>query len=153
MNPYNHEPEAGIVIAQRGDSLDVSLVKSEACAKCRACIAGMSKQEMRLFARNLCGAKIGDRVRIELDDGAFLVSSLVMYGFPLIMLLLGFFAGLFLSRAFVYINPEILSLLCGMFSLGLSFLLIRKNEKRFHKTKYQPKAVEIVSRFDDGAFM
>ena len=150
MNPYKNEPEAGIVISQNGDFLDVSLIKTEACAKCRACIAGMSKQEMRLSARNLCGAKIGDRVRIELDDGAFLVSSLVMYGFPLLMLVLGIFVGYLLSRAFVYINPEILSVLCGMFSLGMSFFLIRKNEKRFHRPKYQPKAVEIVSRFEDS---
>ena len=149
MSLYKNEPEAGIVISQKGDFLDVSLIKSEACAKCRACMAGMSKQEMRLVARNLCGAKIGDRVRIELDDGAFLVSSLVMYGFPLIMLLLGIFAGFLLSRVFVYIDPEILSVLCGISLLSLSFVLIKKNEKRFRKPKYQPKAVGIVSRFED----
>ena len=149
MNTYKNEPEAGIVISQNGDFLDISLIKSEACAKCRACIAGMSRHEMRLSARNFCGAKIGDRVRIELDDGAFLVSSLIMYGFPLIMLVLGIFAGSLLSRVFVYINPEILSVLCGVFALGLSFLLIRKNEGKFHKPKYQPKAVEIVTRFVD----
>ena len=64
-------------------------------------------------------------------------------------MLAGFFIGGALARFFVYIHPEILSLLVGAAFLGLGYYMIRKSEGKRPKNRYQPKAVELVKRFGE----
>ena len=132
-------------MAVDGEFVSVSMTRSEACAKCRACIAGMAGREMLLTAQNLCGAKPGDSVRVELDDGDFIRSSLIMYGLPLALMLAGFFIGGALGNIFANINPEVLSFLLGMVFLAAGYLLIKNTEGARPKNRYRPKAVEIVN--------
>ena len=54
--------EIGKVIGTEKNKLVVRMTRKEACAKCRACSAGLKEQDMLLKAVNLCNAKVGDRV-------------------------------------------------------------------------------------------
>ncbi len=141
--------ERGRVTAIENGLLRISMVRSEACAKCRACVAGMAAKEMIMLAKNECGAKLGDIVRVELDGGAFLISSFIMYGIPLAFMLFGFAAGYLLHNIFAYINTELLSFLMGITFLLLGYWLIKRSENRFKKPRFEPKAVEVVGKFEE----
>ena len=58
--------EKGIVVEKKNHLVVIKLKRQEACAKCRACIAGMSEQEMIMEAENRCNAQVGDWVELEM---------------------------------------------------------------------------------------
>ena len=58
--------EKGVVIGLKDNNLAViKMTRQEACAKCRACIAGMAEKDMFIEAENICGAKVDDWVEVE----------------------------------------------------------------------------------------
>src|SRR5690554_682466 len=108
------EKEIGKVIGIKDRYAIVSLVRNEACQKCGACSHGHKTEEMILEADNLCNAKIGDWVGIDLAYSDFLRATFIMYGLPLIFLFLGFFAGYYGSRALGAISiQEPVGIICG----------------------------------------
>lgn len=62
------------------------------CHKCSGC--GAAKQQVFVRARNAIGARPGDRVIVTSDDRQILPAMLVVYILPLVLLLVGYFAGL-----------------------------------------------------------
>ena len=77
--------EKGQVIGlKNNESLAViKMTRLEACAKCKACIAGMTEKEMFVEAENMCDAKVNDWVEVELEPNGFMNAVLIMYGLPL----------------------------------------------------------------------
>ncbi|MDR1687679.1 MAG: SoxR reducing system RseC family protein [Clostridiales bacterium] len=127
--------EAGLVIKTDADMLTVSLKRSEACSKCKACIAGMNENEMVINAKNLCGATVGDTVEIELSSVNFIKAVLISYGIPCIF----FVAGVFIGNYFI---SEIAGFLTGLFFVVCVYFFISKNKHRFEKDEYTPLAVK-----------
>ena len=119
----------------------VSMKRNEACAKCRVCIAGMQTSEMLMEATNLCAAKAGDYVEIELKPGFFLKAALIMYGIPLLALLAGIFFG-------YYTFGEIAAFVFGILLMLASYMLIKKNESKIASGDYVPMAVGIAQKPD-----
>ena len=68
--------EIGEVIGTEKNKLVVRMTRKEACAKCRACSAGLKEQDMLLKAVNLCNAKVGDKVEVMLETADFYESYL-----------------------------------------------------------------------------
>lgn len=142
--------EKGVVILREQNRITVSMKRSEACAKCRACVAGLGEREMRLVAKNECGADVGDIVRIELREGVFIRAALILYGIPLVFMMCGFLLGKLLSGVFVYINSEILSFMLGVLALVSSYLLIHMRQHKLKLYNYEPAAVEIIRALHGG---
>jgi len=136
--------ETGQVVDVMGDSIKVQMARTEACAKCGACTAGLSREEMLITARNLCGAKLGDRVIIELDGGSFLSAVAIMYGIPLLALIFGFLAGQLLARHAGFGEYELAGFGTGLLLMVISYALIARGEKRRPKHRYEPVAKEIA---------
>ena len=89
--------EVGQVIEKKDNNrLLIRLERQEACAKCRACSAGMQAKEMLLEAENLCNAKIGDNVEISLEETDFMKAVLIMYGIPFVCFVVGVIASYFI---------------------------------------------------------
>jgi sigma-E factor negative regulatory protein RseC len=139
------EAETGVVTAIEEGVLLVRLPRSEACAKCGACAAGLLEKEMIMTAKNSCGARIGDSVRLELEGSVFIKSAFIMYGFPLLAMVAGFLAGMGFCVLFPgYIDGELFGFLTGVLALMLSYYVIKRNERRFKGNKYKPEAVEVI---------
>lgn len=138
--------ETGIVKDIDGNELIVSMQRSEACKKCGACTAGLQSKEMILHAENKCNASIGDEVAIQLEPVNFIKAVLIMYGIPLIALLVGIGIGSAVIDESVTQYYEVLVLGCGLVLLAVSYLIIHINEKRFKEKKYKPSAVKIVEK-------
>ncbi len=70
------------------------------CKSCGMCLIGNGNDhsQMQLTAKNTVDATLGDTVEFEVKPGAMLRASMLIYGFPLAMLLTGFVLGKMLSQ-------------------------------------------------------
>ncbi len=131
--------EIGHVVEVFDNKIKVSLKRTEACAKCRACTAGFEQSEMFIIAKNECGAKSGDFVNIELDSVYFFRAVLIMYLIPLVTLVLGFVFGEKLT------GSELMSFIIGIAFLLLTYFGIKVITKNMQLKKYIPVATGIVN--------
>ena len=136
--------EIGQVTKVNKDEVVVRLMRQEACAKCGACSAGLESKDMFIHAINLCHAKEDDFVEIELEEANFIKAVFIMYGIPLIGLLIGIAIGEGLGFLFFEGLHDILGIIMGILGALAVYLFIRLNEKRFHTEKYKPVAKKIV---------
>ncbi len=136
--------EVGQVIDVKDDQVVLQMVRNAACGSCHACSMGAEGQTMRLQALNLCNAQKNDMVEIRLDSDSFLSAVGILYGIPLIFLLLGIIGGVFLGEMFLPAQKELIAIALGLGLTAMSFLVIKSREKSFRKEKYAPKAVRVV---------
>ncbi len=127
----------GTVTELNGNKAKVVFTRSKACGDCHACVSFGSDQAETELANTL-GAKVGDRVSIELHSGSVFTASLIMYGIPLVALLAGVLIGSFISDLFTAVF--------GIGAAVIAFLIIRLFEPKFTKMgKFDPRMIEIVS--------
>lgn len=127
----------GTVTELNGDKAKVVFTRSKACGDCHACVSFGSNQAETELANTL-GAKVGDRVSIELHSGSVFTASLIMYGIPLAALLAGVLVGSLISDLFTAVF--------GIGAAAIAFLIIRLFEPKFKKMgKFDPRMIEIVS--------
>lgn len=132
--------EIGKVTEVKDDLVVVRLERKEACAHCRACVAGADAMDMIIEAENKCEAKEGDWVHITLDQSSFLSAVLIIYIIPLAGLLVGVTIGYLLSN-----QNEAVALVTGVICTALCYLGIKMNESKFkNEKKYRPVAEEIT---------
>lgn len=136
--------ESGEVIGKEDKYLIVKMQRKEACAKCRACTAGMKTEDMIIKAMNLCNASVGDKVDIVLDNADFMKATLIMYGIPFIGFMAGIFAGYYISLNMGLNNNEIYGIITGILLVIITYIIIHTQEKRFKKGNYVPKAINIL---------
>jgi sigma-E factor negative regulatory protein RseC len=137
--------EIGQVIEKRDNNiLVVKLQRQEACAKCRACSAGMKTEEMLLEAENLCNAEVGDKVDIALEESDFMKAVFIMYGIPFIFFVVGLIGSYFAMAQLGIANAELLSFVAGILLVVISYLVIHQFEPHFRKDNYVPKAINVV---------
>lgn len=137
-------PEIGIVTKQSGEYVTVRLERQEACAKCRACTAGLTSKDMIVEAENRCQAKVGDAVAISLEQSNFLQAVFIMYTIPLIFLFVGLGIGYGIGHALQLGNTELLPIVCGFVLLTAAYFLIRANEEKWRSKKFRPVAETVV---------
>lgn len=134
--------EKGQVTELKENLAVVRMTRTEACAKCRACIAGMKEQDMFIEAENLCEASPNDWVEVELADNGFLSAVMIMYGIPFAALMAGILIGYFaLPLALPFVNRDLGSCLLGVIFTAVSYLWIRSKEDKWRSKKYRPIAV------------
>ncbi len=144
--------EKGQVIEKKGNFVVIKMTRTEACAKCRACIvgAGMASQDLMVEADNECDANVGDWVEMELRGNSFLIATLIMYGLPFVGLMSGIILGYYMIPILLpHMNKEILSFAIGLILMALVLLWIRSQESRWEGKKYRPVAARIATDTDE----
>lgn len=136
--------ETGVVIKETGEYVTVKLERKEACAKCRACTAGMTSKDMIIEAENLCQAKQGDLVNVSLEQSNFLQAVLIMYTVPLVFLFIGLGIGYWISNLLSLQYTELVAVGCGFVLLALAYLVIRSKEDKWKSKKFRPVVDAIV---------
>lgn len=136
--------EFGQVINVKDEEVKVRLNRKEACAKCGACSAGLESKDMFIEASNLAHAKLDDWVEIRLEEENFIKAVAIMYGIPLIGLLIGIFGGVMLGNMFMPALAEVIGVVTGLVGAGICFFTIHINEEKFNTKKYKPTATRVV---------
>ena len=136
--------EVGEVVGREANKLVVKMQRTEACAKCRACTAGLESKDMIIKAVNMCAANIGDKVEIVLDNSNFMKATLIMYGIPFVAFMIGVFAGYYGALKLSFGSPELAGIGLGIVLVIIVYLIIRTQEYRFKEGGYIPKAINVV---------
>lgn len=143
----DHVGEQGVVLDVSGDELTVSIIRTEACAKCRACLLGLSKEEMILTVKNGCDARKNDMVSIELEANYAIKALFIMYGIPLVFLLASVFLGYYTAQLLGFPQfQELTAVAVGGVGLLLAFFFIKAKDKHIDKIAYTPVAKAVVHR-------
>ena len=132
--------EQGIVSRLDGDRATVVFARKAMCKDCGACLKA-GPDEMMVEVENTLGAKVGDTVAVELRQKVFLQATLIMYGLPLLALMVG----MLLCRVFG--AGDMATVLVGIGCAAAVFLGIRLFEPKVSRSlKFRHKMTEIVSR-------
>ena len=139
--------EKGIVTELKDNNIAyIKMKRTEACAKCRACVSGLSEQDMFIDAENDCGASVGQWVELEFDNNGFFYAVLIMYGIPFVALISGILLGYYaIAPLLPFVSKEILSCVVGLGFTALVYLWIRSQEDRWSSKKYRPIAKRITT--------
>ena len=137
--------EAGYVSSVDGDILHVDFERSSMCDKCGAC--EMSEHGMHLDVRNTVDAKVGDYLIVSLPARKILTASLLVYGIPLVFLLLGLYLGTLLPGLLhTDWNTDLCAAACGILLCAAIFLILRLFEPRLAKKgSFTPQILSVMT--------
>lgn len=138
--------ETGKVLELKDGKAIVSLAPSEVCRKCGACFTFPSEKEALAEAENAVGARVGDTVKIILEEKLALFAVFILYVVPLLFFFLGYVVGI-LIQDFLQLQGESLAILNAFIFLGLSFFLINRfyGPKSQRAKKFSPIIKKIIS--------
>lgn len=142
--------EIGIVKEINGIKAIISVQKQGSCGSCpggsvcRALGAGEALME----AYNHVEARAGDTVKVVFKSSNYLKGTMLVYGLPALMLIIGAVLGKeYLSRFFPAADSDILSAGSGFGFLIITFLVIKLWSNIFAlKKEYTPIIEEIINR-------
>lgn len=135
----------GMVLDVSGDELTVSVIRTEARAKRYNYIPGLLKEEMIVKVKNGCDAHENDEVRIELKSNYAIRAALILYGIPLVFLIVGAVFGYFGMGFFGFMQiQDTVAFTLSVLGIVLAFLFIRARDKRIDRGAYTPVATSVV---------
>jgi sigma-E factor negative regulatory protein RseC len=132
--------ESALVIRRDGNRVELELQRSSACDHCelnQGCGTGalgrlLGRRSRPLAIETDTDCKPGDRVLLELPESALVRASLLLYGLPLLGLLLGGLLAVLLAV------PEWLAVGIAVFGLFAGFKLAVKTTRRLEQDGQAP---------------
>lgn len=132
----------GEITEVQNGMLRISFCRQEACEKCGACDG--NKKTMDLWIEG--EGKVGNIALIDLPESAVVRASVLAYGFPLVL----FIIGLILGGVF-FPSGEAGTLIGGFIGLAVSCLIVALTEKkRKEKGHLNPTLVSVKEVNEHG---
>jgi sigma-E factor negative regulatory protein RseC len=128
--------ETGTIISIDGNNAVIQINRGEKCEGCNVCHA-FGENKMRLEAVNNIGASVGDCVNVNIEPKNVIKSSMIIFVFPLLMLLVGYF----IAIQFVPPYTEGTGILGALIALALSFVIIKVTDKRRNPDEMNPAII------------
>lgn len=126
--------QVGYVYRVYDDIAEVGVKRSSACGhSCEDCSGNCKTPEVKVKIKNTLNAKEGDYIRIKSKSRTFIKYTLLVYMVPFCMLIFGIFLGMYIFNNMNLNNYEGLSILVGLLFLGLSYLILKKIDKKVEK--------------------
>lgn len=134
--------QLGQVEEVENDHIFVKVIREGACAHCRMCTSGVNEgKECIIEAVNKCGAEVGDTVEIDVQANFFLRATAIMYGIPLIAMIVGISISLIITKGLEMEYADAISAFVGVTFTALAYLGINKRERNNKNIKYIPIAI------------
>ncbi|MFW5787814.1 MAG: SoxR reducing system RseC family protein [Halanaerobiales bacterium] len=142
--------ELAQVVENKGDKVLIKVERHSSCSSCEkdCALSGYSHEsdEIEFEIENVLKADVGDIVRIEMQEKPLVVASLLVYIFPLVGLIGGYFFTNYILRLIGFTAGEISGIIGGLFFLALSFTALKTIDKKIKTIEsFHPKMTEIVS--------
>ena len=133
--------QKGTVVETKGKKATVRFMKTDACGHCNACFR-FGSNEADIEMDNTLGAKKGDEVFIDMHATTVLKASAIVYGIPII----GLIIGVLVASRF----GDIYAAAGGVGLCLVSFLVLKKLEPKFAKmNEFKPRMTAFVNAKDD----
>ncbi|MEJ2314402.1 MAG: SoxR reducing system RseC family protein [Nitrospirota bacterium] len=137
--------EVGSVKSIQGPLATVVVAKKSACEHCTAGTCTIKGGGAEIEALNEAGAKVGQRVRVELQAYSYVKGSIMIYGLPAVALIAGAIAGKELVGARWGLDSDLVSAIFAFGAFALSFIVVKLWSKGAEKsTGYRPVVKEIL---------
>ncbi len=129
-----------------GVTAKLKLKRYSACASCGKCATTSEEKEIIVEVDNTIGAKVGDRVEVNMETVNVLKAAFIAYTIPLVALLLGTVGTFYGLKALnITSNVEFISGGVGLIFTFISFLILKKNDKKLRGSKeYIPIVTRII---------
>jgi sigma-E factor negative regulatory protein RseC len=141
--------DIGKVVKIQGDQAFIEVERSSACAEC-----GLQEAEemttggkVVFEAFNMIQAKVGDRVKVQVQTAAYMKATAYVYGIPVLLLASGAVFGAYIAGP-LNRSSDAMSALFGIGGLMLGIFILFLMRKKGKAKKYIPAVVEVLS---DGA--
>lgn len=127
--------EEGLVVNIEANNAYVKIDRKSACGNCKGCGLGTTDEKSIVVqAINVARAKEGDIVELDLESPDVLLAAFIIYGIPLISLILGIFISYGIMKIINY-ESEVAMLSIGLLFMFLSFIIIKFNEPKIKSSK------------------
>lgn len=115
----DQECEIGVVESITDDKAVINLSQSDICKSCHARLLCRpdSSGKRQITALNRLDAQPGQKVTIEESGNLLLIISMMQFGLPLFLLLVGIFIADGFKLSFFETPPEIAMSVCGLIGL------------------------------------
>lgn len=134
--------QIGTVQSMKNDHVFVKVIREEACAHCKVCTTGINEgKECLIEAVNQCDAIVGDVVNIDIQANLFLKATAIMYGIPLIAMVLGILISLGIMNKLGIPNADIISAMIGIIVTAMVYAWINLREKKNKNLAYLPSVI------------
>jgi positive regulator of sigma E activity len=137
-------PDIGTVIRLEGDQAVIRMKHEGSCYKCGAAAMGLCKGGLmqELTVRNTKQARVGDTVKIGLDQRVQYKGYVLAYSIPAVALVIGTVGGQYLGAS---VNFPPLDIIGAIFSMIVAAYFSLRRLKRLDSAH----AIEIVQVFSD----
>ena len=138
--------ETGVVSRIEGVNAYVSVVRKGACEHCTAGTCDISGETVSIEAINEAGARVGQKVRVQMKALAYIKGSLLFYGIPAFSLIVGAVLGReVIAVRFPGVDPDGVSAITAFALMALSFVAVKVMTRKAEKSvRYQPVVDEIL---------
>ena len=103
----------------------LKMQRHSACASCGKCATTSEKKDIIVEVDNTLGAKVGDKVKVNMETVNVLKAAAIVYIVPLVALLVGTIGTYFvLDLLKISIYVETISGAFGLVSMLISFLIL-----------------------------
>lgn len=129
----------------------LKMQRHSACASCGKCTTTSEKKDIVVEVDNSIGAKLGDRVAVNMESMNVLKAVGIAYIFPLIGLLIGTIGTYYVLQFIENIkNIEVISSIVGIIIMLISFFILRKNDSKLRESRqYIPIITKIIVSKDN----
>lgn len=129
----------------------LKMQRHSACASCGKCTTTSEKKDIVVEVDNSIGAKLGDRVAVNMESMNVLKAVGIAYIFPLISLLIGTIGTYYVLQFIENIkNIEVISSTVGIIIMLISFFILRKNDSKLRESRqYIPIITKIIVSKDN----
>lgn len=141
--------EEGLVFKLGVSGVETAWVRTTRSSACKACSSRQTCQgeasgkEMEVEAINTAGAKVGDRIVLNINTSSLLKATFLLYVFPVLAMIVGALIGqsIALNKGS---DPSGMSALFAFLFFGLAFVVIRMTGKRLSKdASYKPEIIKV----------
>ncbi len=134
--------EIGIVEKLDGDFAIISVERGSMCGNCpskNVCHPfSDGDNKITITAINKINAKVGDKVLLKIDDKNFLKASFIVYGIPIVILLVFSIIGKLLFK------KDIFSFIVGFGGMIISYIGIKYYDRK-NSEKFKPEIKELIN--------
>ncbi|MEW9077088.1 SoxR reducing system RseC family protein [Terrisporobacter glycolicus] len=133
--------EVGYVVEQNDDITKIKLGRHSECKNCGAC---PGNNNLIVSVNNTIGAKVGDKVCVQIQQDNIVPSVYIVYIQPLLLVFMGSIIG-YLVSVYTHKSATVLKVVFGAIFFIISIIFIKVADKKAGKRNNLPTIIKIIS--------